>query len=217
MVRNTLPKSSASGPGGRYAGSSSDSSVGTDSPQFSPSLPPMQPNPTAYLPGVASSAQVFARRGGPVPNQTNPSSDYNNFAISSKNNPIIPAGTDFPVLLDSGVYVAKARMDIPYHLVCVRAQASGGIRTLRYAAVDYRRLGSFGGEANLVSIVGAFESYIPWIQAFLNQSGDWRFVDARQSTTVYNQGRLGQETSFLELLLGDNITQTGAQWMIPIR
>lgn len=88
---------------------------------------------------------------------------------------------------------------------------------LRYAALDHQLLSSSGGEMDWLAIVGGLEPYMQWIQAFSSQPGDWRFVDARQATASYNQGRLGQETPFLEILVGDNITEASTEWMVPTR
>lgn len=177
MVRNTLQKSPASAPSGyssisqpvfypsqpaQRPGSSNGSSVNSNSPQIAPLA---LGTSSTYLLGGIPNAQFFARRSSPSQTQTlnqapgmvaarrsaaAPAYVYPSYARSSRT---IPAGLDFPVLLDSGVYVARSLVDIPYRLFHVRVQTGGSVAALPYAALDRELLGSCTGEMDWFSVI----------------------------------------------------------------
>jgi len=138
----------------------------------------------------------------------------------ARSNPIIHAGQTFPVLLDTGVFVALALIDVPYRVFGVRVQTRKRTETLPYAAVDHQQLSAAdgGGWCWIVPPESIGEAaYARIIRTHGQTVGPWRFVDARQATTTYHQGRFAQEKPFLEILVGDSISQEQTQWMISSR
>ncbi|KAG8846970.1 hypothetical protein FRB96_001720 [Tulasnella sp. 330] len=245
MVRNTNPQSHQSGPGGypiNYAppnpnifqpsqvvGSSNGWSGSAISSGSATSIPTV---PTVYLPGGIPKAQVYARRATPVqaPNQsptmfaTRRSSSTTTSAPTyatpsyARSNRIIPAQSAFPVFLESGVYVARAAVDLPYRLFYIQTKVvDGEVATILYAALDRQLLDASTTDIDWFTIVGALEPYAQMIQAFSYPSGGWRFLDAREGTGSYNQSRLRRETPFLELLVGRKVDETRTEWMVPAR